>query len=263
MDILNGSTALVTGGGRGIGRGVVLELAKDGADIVIADIDLESAEKTASDIRDLGRNATVVEMDVTQEASVAAALSTAIARHSHINVLINNAGVMGNHVRGDEIDLHDWDMCYEVNLKGIWIVSRIIISHFREHGGGKIVNIASVAARRGGAHAHYSASKAGVISVTQSLASELGRLNINVNAVCPGLLWTDMWRQLEGLYSCDTSEEVVNQRIVFDGAIKDRCPLGREQTPQDVGMLVSFLVSERSRNITGQSINLDGGMYMN
>ena len=263
MSILDGKTALVTGGGRGIGRGIVLELAKDGADIVIADIDLDNAEKTAAEIRDLGRKATIVEMDITKETSVATAFAMAIDEHGQVEILVNNAGVMGNHVRGEEIDLRDWDMCYEVNLKGIWIVSRAIVNHFKENGGGKIVNIASVAGRCGGAHAYYSASKAGAISVTQSLASELGRFNINVNAVCPGLLWTDMWRQLEGMYSRDTSEEVVDQRNVFDGIIKDRCPLRREQTPEDVGMLVSFLVSERSRNITGQSINVDGGMHMN
>jgi len=263
MGVLDGKTALVTGGGRGIGRGIVLELAKDGAAMVIADVDLANAEKTATEITNLGRKATVVEMNVTQDASVETALSTAIAEHGQIHILVNNAGVMGNHVRGDEINLRDWDMCYEVNLKGIWIVSRAVVSHFKESGGGKIVNIASVAGRQGGAHAYYSASKAGAISVTQSLATELGRFNINVNAVCPGLLWTDMWRQLEGMYSRDISEEVVNQRKVFDGIIKDRCPLMREQTPEDVGLLVSFLVSERSRNITGQSINVDGGMHMN
>ena len=263
MGILDGKSALVTGGGRGIGRGIVLELAKDGADIIIADIDTDNAEKTAAEIRNLARKATVVEMNITQETSVERALSTAIAEHGQINVLVNNAGVMGKHVRGEEVDLQDWDMCYEVNLKGIWIVSRAIVSHFKENGAGKIVNISSVAGRRGGTHAYYSASKAGAISVTQSLASELGRFNINVNAVCPGLLWTDMWRQLEAIYSHDASEEVVNKRKVFDSIIKDRCPLGREQTPEDVGMVVAFLVSERARNITGQALNVDGGMHMN
>ena len=264
MGILDGKTALVTGGGRGIGQGIALELAKEGGDIVIADIDLDNAQSTAVGLRHLERKASVVEMNITQESSVASAISTTLGEHNQIDILVNNAGVMGNHVRGDEVQLQSWDMCYEVNLRGIWIVSRSIIGHFKEIGGGKIVNIASVAGRHGGGmHADYSASKAGAISVTQSLANELGRFNINVNAVCPGLLWTAMWRQLEGMYSRDASEENVDQRKIFDGLIKDRCPLGREQTPEDVGMLVAFLASERSRNITGQAINVDSGMFMN
>ena len=264
MGILDGKTALVTGGGRGIGKGIALELAKEGADIIIADIDLDNAENTAIELRELGRKVTVVEMDITQEVSVASAVSSALSQHAQVNILVNNAGVIGDHVVGDEVQLEDWDKCYEVNLRGIWVVSRAIIGHFKEIGGGKIVNIASVAGRHGGGmHADYSASKAGAISVTQSLANELGPFNINVNAVCPGVLWTSMWRQLEGMYSRDASEENVNQRKIFEGLIKDRCALSREQTPEDVGMLVAFLASERSRNITGQAINVDGGMLMN
>ena len=264
MGILDGKTALVTGGGRGIGKGIATELAKEGADIVIADIDLDNAENTAIELRDLGRKVTVVEMDITQEASVASAVSSALGEHNQINILVNNAGIMGDHVLGDEVQLKSWDKCFEVNLRGIWVVSRTIVGHFKEIGGGKIVNIASVAGRHGsGTHADYSASKAGAISVTQSLANELGPFNVNVNAVCPGVLWTAMWRQLEGMYSRDASEENVNKRKTFEGLIRDRCPLGREQTPEDVGMLVAFLVSERSRNITGQAINVDCGMFMN
>ena len=264
MGILDGKTALVTGGGRGIGKGIALELAKEGADIIIADIDLDNAENTAIELRELGRKVTVVEMDITQESSVASAVSNALSQHAQVNILVNNAGVVGDHVRGDEVQLEDWDRCYEVNLRGIWVVSRAIIGHFKEIGGGKIVNIASVAGRHGGGmHADYSASKAGAISVTQSLANELGQFNINVNAVCPGVLWTSMWRQLEGMYSRDASEENVNKRKIFEGLVRDRCPLGREQTPEDVGMLVAFLASERSRNITGQAINVDCGMLMN
>jgi meso-butanediol dehydrogenase / (S,S)-butanediol dehydrogenase / diacetyl reductase len=263
MGTLDGKTALVTGGGRGIGRGIVLELAKEGSDVVIADIDLENAHKTATETRTLGRKVTVIEMDVAQETSVVAGISTAIAEHGRIDILVNNAGVVGNHV-GGEVDLRDWDMCYEVNLKGIWIVSRAVLSHFKENGGGKIVNIASIAGRHGSAgHAHYSASKAGAISVTQSLAKELGKFNINVNAVCPGLLWTDIWRQLEGMFSGDDSAEVVNRRKVFEQILNNNCPLGREQTPEDVGMAVAFLASERARNITGQALNVDGGISMN
>ena len=262
MGRLDGKTALVTGGARGLGRGIVLELAKEGADIVIADVLTDVAEHTAAEVRQWGRQVTIVRMDVTDTRSAHIGVQQALNERGGLDILVNNAGVAPVHT-GSEADEENWDRCYEVNLKGIWIVSRAIVSHFKENGTGKIVNISSVAGRRGGTHAYYSASKAGAISVTQSLASELGRFNINVNAVCPGLLWTDMWRQLEGMYSRDVSEEVVSQRKVFESVIKDRCPLGREQTPEDIGMVVAFLASDRARNITGQALNVDGGMQMN
>ncbi len=264
MGILDGKTAMVTGGGRGIGRGISLELAKDGADIAIADIDLENAERTAAEIRELGRRVSIVELDVTSEDRAASGLAEAIAAHGQIDILVNNAGVVGQHVGGGSIDLADWDMCYEVNLKGIWVMSRAVVEHFRSNGGGKIINIASIAGRKGGAGmAHYCASKAGAISVTQSLAADLGPMNINVNAVCPGLLWTDMWRQIEGMIGGDATEEVVDQRRVFESFLEQNCPMRREQTPEDIGMAVAFLASDRARNITGQALNVDGGIEMN
>jgi meso-butanediol dehydrogenase / (S,S)-butanediol dehydrogenase / diacetyl reductase len=139
-----------------------------------------------------------------------------------------------------------------------------VVPHFRERGGGKIINIASIAGREGGAGmAHYNASKAGAISVTQSLAKDLGPNNINVNAVCPGLLWTDMWRQLEGMIGGDDTPDVVEQRNVFDRFIATNCPLRREQTPEDIGEAVAFFASDAARNITGQALNVDGGIAMN
>lgn len=264
MGVLDGATALVTGGGRGIGQGIVLELAKEGADIAIADVDLANAEQTAASVGKLGRHCSVIEVDVTREEQAAAGVARAVEAHGKVDILVNNAGVVGQHVGGGTIDLADWDMCYEVNLKGIWIMSRAAVPHFREQGGGRIVNIASIAGRKGGAGlAHYCASKAGAISVTQSLAADLGRYNINVNAVCPGLLWTDMWRQLEAMIGGDPAEEVVEQRKVFEAFIASNCPLGREQTPEDIGMAVAFLASDRARNITGQALNVDGGIEMN
>lgn len=264
MSTLDNQVALVTGGGRGIGRGIVLELAKEGADIAIGDIDLANAETTAAEVRDLGRQCSIVELDVTNEDQAEAAIAEVVAERGRLDALVNNAGVVGQNVGGGSIELSDWDACYEVNLKGIWIMSRAVVDQFRGAGGGKIVNIASIAGRRGGAGlAHYNASKAGAISVTQSLASDLGALNINVNAVCPGLLWTDMWRQLEAMIGGDPADEVVDRRKFFESYLETNCPLQREQTPEDIGMAVAFLASDRARNITGQALNVDGGIQMN
>ena len=264
MSTLDNQVALVTGGGRGIGRGIVLELAKEGADIAIGDIDLANAETTAAEVRDLGRQCSIIELDVTNEDQARAAIAKVVAERGRLDALVNNAGVVGKNVGGGSIELSDWDACYEVNLKGIWIMSRAVVDQFRTAGSGKIVNIASIAGRRGGAGlAHYNASKAGAISVTQSLASDLGALNINVNAVCPGLLWTDMWRQLEAMIGGDPADEVVDRRKFFESYLETNCPLQREQTPEDIGMAVAFLASDRARNITGQALNVDGGIQMN
>ena len=264
MGSLDGKVAMVTGGGRGIGRGISLVLAGEGASVAIADIDLANAQTTAAELRSLGVRAAVVECDVTSEDSAAGAVARAIAELGGIDILVNNAGVVGQHVGGAQIELSDWDMCYEVNLRGTWIMSRAVVAHYRERGGGKIVNIASIAGRGGGAGmAHYNASKAAVINLTQSLAMDLGPANVNVNAVCPGLLWTDMWRSLEAMMGRDDSPEVVERRQIFDRYIATNCPLRREQTPEDIGHAVAFFSAEAARNITGQSLNVDGGIKMN
>ena len=262
MGILDQRTAFVTGGGRGLGRGTALELAREGADIIVADLIFENARAVAAEIEGLGRIATAIEIDVTDESSVSTAVETALVAHRRIDILVNNAGVVGEH-RGSEIDLRDWEMCLDVNLKGIWIVTRALIDHFKANQYGKIINISSIAGRKGSERMPaYCASKAGVISLTQSLASELGPANINVNTICPGLIWTDMWRHLEGIYTGAKTPEEVERRERFEEMIAESCPLGREQTPEDIGMATAFLASDRARNITGQALNIDSGFVM-
>jgi NAD(P)-dependent dehydrogenase (short-subunit alcohol dehydrogenase family) len=263
MSRLAEKIAMVTGGGRGIGRGIVLALARSGADIAIADVDLENASLTAKEVTALGRQAVVTRVDVTDAQSAQAGVDEALSRFGGIDILVNNAGVVQDHA-GNAVTGDDFDRCFLVNLKGIWNVSTAIAPHFRERGAGKIVNIASIAGRRGdNGLAPYSASKAGAISLTQSLAAELGPHNINVNAICPGLLWTPMWEKLEGMFRGTTDAEVVGERATFDGYLQANCPLRREQTPDDIGHAVVFLVSEEARNITGQALNVDGGIQMN
>jgi meso-butanediol dehydrogenase/(S,S)-butanediol dehydrogenase/diacetyl reductase len=263
MTLLDGKIAVVTGGGRGIGRGIALELAREGADVALADVDLENASATAKDIEALGRRALVVHLDVTDAAAASKGIAAIVSQLSHLDILVNNAGVVQDHV-GLELSADEFDRCYDVNVKGIWNLTAAATPHFEARGGGKIVNIASIAGRRGGhGLAAYCASKAGAISLTQSLATSLGPRNINVNAVCPGLLWTDMWRKLEGMIRGDDTREVVDERAAFDAFLEQNCPLRREQTIEDIGHAVAFLVSEKARNITGQALNVDGGIEMN
>jgi meso-butanediol dehydrogenase/(S,S)-butanediol dehydrogenase/diacetyl reductase len=262
MRRLSQRIAIVTGGGRGIGRGIVLELAKAGADVAIADLDLRGAERTAGEVASLGREVIACELDVTDTLSVQRGIDQILARFGRIDILVNNAGVVQDHL-GREVTGEDFDRCYQVNLRGIWNVSSAVVPHFRERGGGKIVNIASIAGRRGNSGlAPYSASKAAAISLTQSMAFSLGPHGINVNAVCPGLLWTPMWEKLEGMFRRTADPTAVGERATFDAYIQANCPLRREQTPEDIGHAVVFLVSEQARNITGQALNVDGGMQM-
>ncbi|MCE7927743.1 MAG: SDR family oxidoreductase [Dehalococcoidia bacterium] len=264
MGRLEGKVAIVTGGGRGIGRGISLVLAGEGADIAILDLDLENANRTAAEIATLGRRAVVILTDVSDTASAESGIEAAINGLGRVDILVNNAGVAGANVAASRLTLDDWDACYRVNLRAIWTMSSALVPHFKANGGGKIVNISSIAGRVGGVGlAHYGASKAGAISVTQSLAAELGPSNINVNAVCPGLLWTDMWRGLEAAVGGDATPEVVEQRRFFESYLRTNCPLRREQFPEDIGHAVAFLASEQARNITGQSLNVDGGIRMN
>ncbi|MDJ0853113.1 MAG: SDR family NAD(P)-dependent oxidoreductase [Myxococcota bacterium] len=263
MQRLGGKRAFVTGGGRGIGRGISLALAGAGADVALADVDLESAESTAKEIEGLGRRSLVVRVDVTDAGSVREGVARAIRELGGVEILVNNAGVVQDRI-GLEAGDDDFERCYAVNLKGVWNVTAALLPHFREHGGGRVVNIASIAGRRGvDALAPYAASKAAAISLTQSLASALGPENVNVNAVCPGLLWTPMWEKLEGMFRRDDAPEVVSERAAFDAFIQANCPLRREQTPEDIGHAVVFLASDEARNITGQSLNVDGGIQMN
>ncbi len=264
MGRLNGKVALVTGAARGIGKGIATELAREGANVVICDLLIDEAVRTAGELQDdHDVTAIALEMDVTSEDSIASQLAEAINQMGQIDILVNNAGVPPDNFGDDETEA-DWDRCYEVNLKGIWKVTSAVAPHFREQGGGKIVNIASIAGRiGGGGMTSYSASKAGAISITQSQAAQLGRFNINVNAICPGLLWTDLWRQIEGMFAGDHTEEVVDRRERFEAVIAANMPLAREQTPEDIGKAAAFFASDDAKNITGQSLNVDGGMRMN
>jgi len=263
---LEGKVAIVTGGGRGIGRGIVQCLADEGADIAIPDLDMEHAEAAVEALQAQGRRALAIRTDVRSNADASRLAGAVLEHFGRIDILVNNAGVVSQR-RGlpfTNLDDEDWDFCYEVNLKGVFIVSKAIVPAMKEREAGKIVNIASIAGRQGvESIPHYAASKAGVISFTQALAKELGPFNINVNAICPGLLWTPMWEKLEGIFRGSGDAAVVRERQVFERAIARGTPLGREQTPEDIGKLAAFLCSEDARNITGQAINVDGGQLLN
>ncbi|MDP2620944.1 MAG: glucose 1-dehydrogenase [Hyphomicrobiales bacterium] len=248
---LSGRTVIVTGGGKGIGKVYCQAFAGAGARVVAADIDGEAAEAVARDILAEGVDAIAVATDVSEPESVHAMAEAALARFGAIDVLVNNASLMSALPRRSwlEIPVEEWDRVMAVNLRGVFLCCRAVFPAMREQGRGKIVNISSNRVWAGTPNRlHYTASKAGIIGLTRALAREVGAFGITVNAVTPGLTFSDT--QL-----ASSSNEHLSK------AAEGRA-LGRPQYPDDLVGTVMFLSSPASDFITGQTINVDGGKEM-
>ena len=252
---LNDRRAFVTGGAHGIGRAIAAALARRGVKVAIADIDGEASRQTA---REIGSGAVAVEVDVRERASVERAFGEALAHLGGCEILIANAGV-STMQRALDLTDRDWDFNFAVNARGIFLTNQIAARHFVAQGAGCIVNTASLAAKVGAPLlAHYSASKFAVLGWTQALARELAPSGIRVNAVCPGFVKTGMQaREIEWEARL---REVSPQRVVDDYVAQT--PLGRLEEPEDVADVVVFLCSDQARFMTGQGVNVTGGVYM-
>ena len=259
--------AVVTGGGRGIGHGISAVLARNGADVVVADVNLDGARGVSDEISNLGRQSMALGVDVTVQAEVDSMVEAALGRFGRIDILVNNAGIVG--ASGWEAreapSEEDWDANHAVNVRGVARVTEAVAPGMRERRYGKIVNIASVAGRSGSpTSSAYAASKASVINMTQTWSVELAAFNINVNAICPGVLWTPMWLRVGTHFGAIPGEyRGQSPREIFEQYVERRIPLKREQTPEDIGNAVSFLASDYAQNITGQTLNVSGGSHMN
>ena len=266
MDVSE-KVAIVTGGGRGIGRAIALSMAQNGADVAVGDINLQDAQSVASEVDGVDRRSLGSHVDVTDQDSVESMVRAVIDGFGRIDILVNNAGIIGaaGWEEREVPDEGDWDAIYEVNVKGMQRMTYAVVDHMKERRYGKIVNIASISGRIGTLTSlPYGVSKSGVINMTQGLALELAPFSINVNAICPGILWTSMWERIAYRWSIDPEKsEGLTPREIFDRTIKERIPLGREQTPEDIGHLAAFLASDLAKNITGQAINVSGGSHMN
>jgi 3-oxoacyl-[acyl-carrier protein] reductase len=244
---LKGKIALVTGAAQGIGRAIALLLAQKGADIVISDINLEKAEEMAKEIEALGRKAMAIKVDVANTNDVERMVEAILERFGQIDILVNNAGIAR-----DKLILRmteeDWDSVLNVNLKGTFNCTKAVIKHMSKQRKGKIINIASVVGEMGNVgQANYSASKAGVIGFTKTIAREFAQRGINVNAIAPGYIETPMTEAL--------TEKVKEE-------LRRMIPMERLGRPEDVAQAVLFLVLEASSYITGQVLNVNGGIYM-
>ena len=244
---LAGKVALVTGAAQGIGKAVALLLARNGADIVVSDVNLQKAEETAKEVQTLGRKALAIKVDVAKLDDVEKMVESILAEFGKVDILVNNAGIAR-----DKLILRmteeDWDAVLNINLKGTFNCTKTVVRHMSKQKSGKIVNIASVVGEMGNAgQGNYAASKAGVIGFTKTIAREFAARGINVNAIAPGFIQTAM---------TDAVPEKAKEEL------KRMIPMERLGQPEDVAQAVLFLVSERSSYITGQVLNVNGGIYM-
>jgi 3-oxoacyl-[acyl-carrier protein] reductase len=246
--MLSGKVALVTGASRGIGRSVALELAKQGANVVVNYAGSEAkANEVVDEIKALGQDAFAIQANVADGDSVAAMIKETVSRFGSLDILVNNAGITRDNLimRMKE---EDWDAVINTNLKGVFNCTKAVARQMMKQRNGRIINIASIVGVCGNAgQANYVAAKAGVIGLTKTTAKEFAPRNITVNAIAPGFIVTDMTDEL--------TEEVKN-------AMLTQIPLSRFGNADDIAHTVSFLASDNSGYITGQTLHVDGGMVM-
>ena len=254
---LSGQVAIVTGAGQGIGKAAALALAAAGADTVVTDINEASVQGTAAAIAATGRHTLAIRADVGNLAEIDRMVSEAVARFGKIDTLVNNAGVTR---RAYIMDLteDDWDHIFRVNAKGVFFCLQRVAREMIPRHSGRIINIASIAGKgfSGTSNAIYAASKGAVISLTKTAAQQLGRHNINVNAVCPGIVRTALYSEMVRVIA--EKEGATVDEIERRGT--ESVPLRRANEPEDIADMIVFLASPGARNISGQAFNVDGGL---
>jgi 3-oxoacyl-[acyl-carrier protein] reductase len=246
----SGKVALVTGASRGIGRALAAGLAKFGYDVAVTDLPSQAKDLdvTRSEIEAAGRKAYVYTMDVSKKEEVEAMAATLLADAGRIDVLVNNAGILKPSLLQD-LDEASWDAHFDVNAKGVLFMCQAVLPHMRARKSGRVVNIASIAGRQGVPfQGHYAATKATVITLTRVLAQEVGMDGVTVNAICPGIILTEMGKNNLG------SDEAIRHW-------QDVAALKRLGDPEDIVGPVCFFASEQSAFVTGQALNVCGGIY--
>ena len=265
MDLkIRDKTAIVTGGGKGIGRAIALRLADEGAVVVVADLSEKDAQDVVAEITNRGGSGMALQVDATKEEDVDRMVAQTLEAYPAVGILVNNVGGGWDSTFIAKFSVETWDRTIELNLKSTFLCSRAASREMMKKKEGRIINIASISGKAGeslvGA---YCAGKFGVLGLTQVLAKELGRYSITVNAVCPGYVYTPGWEQLAQMLK-DNVAAMAGKELeeIFEERVRPLTPLGRPQTAEDVASLVVYLASEEAKNITGQAINVDGGAVM-
>lgn len=248
---LNNKVAIVTGSGslKGIGRDIALKLAEQGASIVVADLNVEGIQDTVKAVEETGAKALGVELNVTSKESVDAMIEKVLSEFGRIDILVNNAGI-SQKVTVEDMTLEDMQRIFSVNMFGLFLCSQAVLKSMKEQHFGRIINLSSVSAKRGGGvfgGAHYSASKAAVLGFAKNLAREVATDGITVNSVAPGLVNTEIWKSLP---EADAAK-------VIDGI-----PLGRPGETSEIASTIAFLASDEASYITGEDIDINGGSHM-
>lgn len=253
------STAIVTGGARGIGQSICIELARQGASIVVADLNSEEMAETKELVEETGQRCDLVETDVASNQSVQETVEWVLGEFGSIEYLVNNAGIAGPTAPCEEVSVEEWEQTIGVNLKGPFQMCREVLPHMKEQSFGRIVNIASVTGKRPLPNrTPYATSKMGVIGFTRTLADEVGDANINVNAVCPGSVDGPRIRGVFERQAAETGQSYEEVR----SDVEREAARGELVNREDVANLVSYLCSEQSEQITGQDINVSAGKVM-
>ena len=254
-----GQVAIVTGAGQGIGRGIALRLARDGYTVLLGDVRVPQTDAVAEEIRAAGGKAISTGMDVTRAADRERAVETALRELGRLDVLVNNAAIQRASAPLEVTEEH-WDAMMNVNAKSVWFMSQLAMQHFVAQTSGRIVNIASIAGKMASTlyHPVYNVAKAGVIAMTKTFAHAGAPHGVRVNCVCPGVIDTAMQDQLDAEFSRLSNrppEQLRAERIA-------RIPMGMMGRPEEVADVVAFLASPAARYMTGQAINISGGMLM-
>lgn len=253
---LKGKVALVTGGGRGIGQGIALALAGAGADVAVADLDQTIAEETAAKVEAAGRRSVAISVNVAQPDSVRAMVEKVEAELGDLDIAVNNAGIISIQSI-EELTAEDFDRIMAVNAKGVFLCTQAAVRVMRPRRWGRIINVASIAGKIGFPDlSHYTASKFAVIGFTNAVAKEVALDGITVNALCPGIVGTGMWRGEDGLAG-RWREEGESEEASWARHQKTLLPQGVAQTPEDMGQLAVYLAC--AEHVTGQAIAVDGG----
>ena len=257
MPVLQDKVALVTGAGAGIGRAIALGMAAEGAAVAAADIDFPSVQKTVEAMADKTNRALAIEADCGDVASIDRMIARAVAEFGRLDIIVNNAGVT-RYAYIMDLTEADWDRIHRVNAKGVFFCLQRAAKEMIAGGGGRIINIASIAGRghAGSSNVAYAASKGAVMAMTMMAAHQLGPHNINVNAICPGMTMTELGERnavgraaARGITVAELQAEQVRG-----------IPIGRPNTPDDIAAMAVFLAGPGGRNITGQAYNVDGGL---